>query len=147
MTSDRTTRDEDETATDRKVVLVVDDEPDILELLDLYMEEELPFVTVLGASTGEKALALLRDHRVDLIISDFRMPKMDGVELLSKAREAHPEVPRVLYTAYDDPALERRAREEAGVHAIYSKDLPATELTANIRGLLRDHPVQAARRA
>lgn len=128
-----------------KVILVVDDEPDILELFSLYLEESLPEVRVVTAPTGPKALEVLRSQRVDLIISDFRMPLMDGIEFLAIARTQQPDAVRILFTAYSDEGLAQRATEEAGVHAFYSKDLPPKELVLRLGTLLVEGPAAPSR--
>lgn len=125
-----------------KVLLVVDDEPDILELMEIYLEESLPSVDVVRATSGEDALEVLQSRHVDMVISDFRMPRMDGIELLARIRESHKDIPRVLYTAYADPDLERRALEEAGVEEVYRKDLSPQALVQKIEAALFEHAQQ-----
>lgn len=134
-----------DTGPPAKVLLVVDDEPDILELMEIYLEESLPSVDVVRATSGEDALEILQSRHVDMVISDFRMPRMDGIEFLARIQGSHGDIPRVLYTAYADPDLERRAKEEAGVKEVYRKDLSPQALVSRIEEALYPRPEQRSR--
>jgi two-component system response regulator PilR (NtrC family) len=79
-------------------VLVVDDEKAMREFLTVLLEKQGH--AVLSASDGEEALRLLADHPVDLVISDLRMPRMDGIGLLAGIRERNPDLPLIMVTAY-----------------------------------------------
>lgn len=84
-------------------VLLVDDEPVILRSLsDTIMWEQFGVSTLLTASDGVQALELLTRHSVDLLITDIKMPHMDGLTLLKKVRETYPEVHCILLTAYSE---------------------------------------------
>jgi CheY-like chemotaxis protein len=110
------------------VVLLVDDEPDILEAVGDLVEAELPGVRVLRAASGREGLRLLQDERVDGIIADFNMEGMDGLQFLVVARQCHPTIPRVMFTADLDPDLPRMARDGAAVEAFLSKGAEPDEL-------------------
>lgn len=69
----------------RETILLVDDEKEIIELIQIYLKNE--GYNLLQASNGEEALALLQNNRVDLIILDVMMPKMDGIQACMKIRE------------------------------------------------------------
>jgi len=79
-------------------VLVVDDEKAMREFLTVLLEKQGH--AVVAASDGEEALRLLAEHPVDLVISDLRMPKMDGIGLLAGIRERNPDLPLIMVTAY-----------------------------------------------
>lgn len=82
----------------RHTILCVDDEPSILSSLkrDLRGED----YEVISAAGGEEALGIMRKDGISLVISDQRMPKMTGVELLQKVRELYPDTVRVLLTGH-----------------------------------------------
>ena len=103
------------------ILLLVDDEPDILEAVGDFVEHELPGVKVLRASSGREGLGVLQDERIDGIIADFSMAGMDGIEFLVIARQCHPTIPRVMLTAHPDLALTQLAREDAAVKAFLPK--------------------------
>jgi two-component system response regulator HydG len=77
-------------------VLVVDDDICIQNLFKIFLKSE--GVDVRTTSGGIEALEILRHHKFRLIITDFNMPDMDGLELATKVREQHPETPVVMIT-------------------------------------------------
>jgi two-component system response regulator HupR/HoxA len=85
----------DETAT----VLVVDDEPRVLDALEAVLAAEF---RVLRAEGGEQALRLLPGADVAVIVTDYRMPGMTGVELLRRSQDVAPDAVRIVLTAYTD---------------------------------------------
>jgi len=93
----------------RKTILVVDDEPDIRLMLEDYLMDEY---TVLTARDGMEALeiiaekqdgpALERSEGIDLVITDIRMPRMDGMSLLREIKTNYPEIGVMVISAYGD---------------------------------------------
>jgi signal transduction histidine kinase/CheY-like chemotaxis protein len=79
-------------------ILVVDDEQVVQSLVRDALEDEGH--AVLTAGNGEEALALLATESIDLLITDIRMPKMDGIELVERMRETQPAVGVVFITGY-----------------------------------------------
>ncbi|MCX6697558.1 MAG: PAS domain S-box protein [Methanoregula sp.] len=92
-------------------VLYVDDNPDLLEIGKLFLEQSGDFAvtTILEAS---EALLLLRQEKFDAIISDYEMPKMDGLQFLQEVRTCFGQIPFILFTA--------RGREVVIIQAINS---------------------------
>jgi CheY-like chemotaxis protein len=86
-------------------ILVVDDEPDIAESFVDLLRSFMPGVKVDSALTGEDALRSLREHSVDLILTDFMMPGMNGVQFLREAERLVPGTPNILVTAYEPEAV------------------------------------------
>lgn len=103
------------------VILVVDDEPDVLKSLQSLVEGVIDGVRVLVAPSGRLGLELLDRERVDLIVSDLRMPGMDGIEFLYQARRRHGNIPRVMLTAFGNDETARRATAETLCSAFLSK--------------------------
>ena len=91
---------------ERKQVLIVDDEPNLRKILSAQLSRD--GYDVLTAEDGEKGLAQLREHHIDLIITDLKMPRVDGMTLLKRALEEEPELPVVMITAHGtiDTAVE-----------------------------------------
>lgn len=90
----------DAPAAGRPTILTVDDEPSVLQALRRLFR--LQGWRSLQAESGAEALALMASEPVDLVISDMRMPVMDGARFLELAREQHPGVARILLTGYAD---------------------------------------------
>lgn len=118
------------------VILVVDDEPDVLESFRELLEQSIPLSTILTADSGAQALTMLEG--VDLIVADYRMPDMDGIGLLTQCRGLCPNAKRILMTAFPGPVpqLENRARREAKVAAFVSKGLGPHALVEAVRAVL-----------
>lgn len=102
-------------------VLLVDDEPDILETFQSILQRGLPGVRVHTARSGEDGLRLLQRERVDVIHSDYRMHGMDGLDFLRRARGLAPGVRCVLVTAYPESDLAFDRLRELGVAGLLSK--------------------------
>ena len=79
-------------------ILIVDDEPDIRDTLAQFLESE--GYDCLQASDGKQAVSLIREGGIDILLSDVRMPGMDGVELMKQAAQWSPETLILLMTAY-----------------------------------------------
>ena len=79
-------------------ILIVDDDADILKLISIRLVAA-GYVTT-TASNGIEAMAAIALHRPDLIISDLRMPAMDGMALLEAAHKSHPTLPMIMLTAH-----------------------------------------------
>jgi DNA-binding NtrC family response regulator len=85
-------------ASRRRRILVVDDEETQREMLRAILERE--HYEVATAGDGAEALTTLEQGGIELVLSDQRMPKVDGLELLKRARDLDPELPFILMTAY-----------------------------------------------
>jgi DNA-binding NtrC family response regulator len=83
---------------DQAKVLVVEDDPDIRKILDIFLSEKGFRVKV--AESGPRALEMLAEEPIDLILSDVRMPGMSGLDLLRHLKERDPEIQLVLMSAY-----------------------------------------------
>ena len=81
-----------------KKILVVEDELDNLKLVSLFLNQA--GYEVSGAKDGVEAMELLRHSRFDLVLSDLRMPGMDGLTLASHIVSSDPTTPMLLMTAY-----------------------------------------------
>jgi len=79
-------------------ILVVDDELLIRDLLYDFFQDQGWEIAV--AESGEKALEILREKKVDVLLTDLRMPVMDGMALTSEVRRDYPDMPVVIMTGY-----------------------------------------------
>jgi two-component system response regulator AtoC len=91
---------------EKKQVLIVDDEPNLRKILSAQLSRD--GYDVLTAEDGEQGLQALRDHHIDLVITDLKMPKVDGMTLLREALREEPQLPIVMITAHGtvDTAVE-----------------------------------------
>jgi DNA-binding NtrC family response regulator len=110
--------------TDRPRILVVDDEPKIRDLIRRLLTRE--GYTVETAKSGDTALEELGRFRPDLLLSDIRMPGMDGLELLRRARSVDADLAFILITGYSSTETAVFAMRE-GVNDYISKPFSATE--------------------
>ncbi len=93
-----------------KTILFVDDEIPILKSLNrLFMDTDYEVFT---AGSGKEALAILATEKIDMVITDMRMPEMDGCQLLQKVKELHPTSLRIILsgTPKKTPSLKRYKR-------------------------------------
>jgi len=108
-------------------ILLVDDQRDILRLLHSTLDTlKNAEVKVFEAPSGEEALLESTRHKVDLLISDYKLPGMSGIELMHKVRVRHPEAKVILISGVTD----RKVREEmlnAGALAVFDKPIPLAD--------------------
>jgi len=109
-----------------KRILLVDDEQAILKALWRLLKRRGYEIHM--AESGAEALETLKEKPIDLIISDMRMPNMNGAEFLSIARKRHPEVIRILLTGYSDMDCTVQAINDGGIYGYLSKPWESDQL-------------------
>ena len=115
-------------------ILVVDDERWIRVNLRRILETDGH--TVYLADGGEAALQLLKQHPVDIIITDHRMPRMSGLELLEHVRTDYPDILRVILTGYADLQLALDAINKVEVHRLLLKPYSQDQILRTVQELL-----------
>ncbi len=121
---------------DPPVLLVVDDEPHILAAISRTLRRE-PLVVVTAGSAAE-ALGILAGRRIDAVLSDHKMPGMDGTELLRRVGALAPGTARLLITGWTAD-LEPGRRDELGLVAVIPKPWDDAELRRAVRSALGIH--------
>ena len=111
-------------------VLYVEDEPELREHVAYALR--LHIKNVRAAANGREALAIIRSNRPDVVISDIRMPVMDGLELAALLRKELPALPFLLCTAFTDTDYMLKAIE-LGVAAYIPKPIDTERLLAAVR--------------
>jgi CheY-like chemotaxis protein len=113
-------------------VLLVDDDRKILLSLKAGLETFSEEFRVVTASDGASALERMGKTPVSVLVSDIRMPGMDGLTLLSRCAETYPEVPVILMTAYPHPVYQDKAKS-AGVWKYITKPFRVEDLAREIQ--------------
>jgi two-component system KDP operon response regulator KdpE len=126
-------------------ILVVDDEPDVVESVRLGFTLQWRDVDVLGAGEGEAALDIVEREHPDIVLLDVGLPGIDGYEVLRQIR-AFSDVPVVMLTARDD-AMDKVKGLELGADDYVTKPFNHLELMARVKAVLRrlEMPAPASR--
>jgi len=122
-------------------ILVVDDEPDVVESVRLGFDLQWREVEVLGAGDGEAALDAVERDSPDIVLLDIGLPGRDGFDVLRELREFS-DVPVVMLTARDD-AMDKVKGLELGADDYVTKPFNHLELMARVRAVLRRHDMPA----
>ncbi len=117
-------------------ILIVDDQRDILRLLHSTLDTlKNVAVKIFEAPSGEEGLLESSRHKIDLLVTDYKLPGISGIELMHKVRARHPEAKVIIITGLSD----RKAREEilnAGALAVFDKPIPLADFLDMVeRGL------------
>jgi diguanylate cyclase (GGDEF)-like protein/PAS domain S-box-containing protein len=120
-----------ETPPESPSVLLVDDNEEELLLLKGALAAE--GFRILTANSPRDGFELLARHGVDIVISDYHMPEMTGIEFLSSVRKMYPKTARVLASSSDDAPTITRATNLAGIHKFLLKNWDADRLRAEVR--------------
>ncbi len=110
----------------KKRILFVDDQPEILAGLRNLLRRHRHRWETAFAQSGQEALNLLAQQAFDVVVSDMRMPGMDGATLLAKVKAAYPQVARIVLSGYSDQAMALRATWVA--HQFLNKPCDAATL-------------------
>ena len=116
-------------------ILVVDDEPDVVESVRLGFMLQWRDIDVLEAGSGDKALDVVEHEHPDIVLLDVGLPGMDGFETLRQIR-AFSDVPVVMLTARDD-AMDKVKGLELGADDYVTKPFNHLELMARVKAVLR----------
>ena len=119
--------------------MIVDDHPMVREGLAAMLESEQDFVVSALAATGEEAVAIGKMSKPDVVMSDIRMPGMDGFGVLAKLKEIHPDIRVLLMAGMPLKEEETRAREE-GAKGYLPKNVDQDSLVAALRAIAADTP-------
>jgi DNA-binding response OmpR family regulator len=116
------------------LIVLIDDDPGLLDVLSLALEDAGHEVR--RAPDGQDGLALLRQARADLVVSDVNMPRLDGFTLCRRLREADDATPIILLTSRDNE-IDETMGLELGADDYLSKPFSTRVLMARIAALLR----------
>jgi response regulator RpfG family c-di-GMP phosphodiesterase len=131
----------DDAVTTRPPVLLVDDEVAILDGLRRQLRKKF---TVYTANGGAEALRLLESEPVTVVVSDMRMPEMDGATFLSHVRRRNPEIVRILLTGQADTQATMAAVSEGQIYRFLTKPCPPEVLVAELDSAIEFHRLVTA---
>src|SRR6516165_2142435 len=117
-------------------LLVVDDEPDLVHSVQDLLRFDY---RVLGATRAVDGLNIMEREQVHIVMTDQRMPEMTGVEFLKRLRETHPDVIRLLFTAYADIKAVVDAINQGSVYRYITKPWDPDELEMVVRQAVEKH--------
>lgn len=118
---------------EKESILVVDDDDGVREMLADFFEV-LGYQAIV-ASNGREALNLLEEHPVSLVISDIKMPVMDGIEMLRRIKTKHSDLDVILITGYE-PDYSRNSVREAGASDYISKPFNIDVIEKKVRAIM-----------
>ena len=120
-------------------ILLVDDQRDILRLLRAALNTIGHELDIIEAPSGEEALLEASRRHIDLLVADYLLPGINGIELMHKIRARHPEVKVILITGMSDRKV-RDAMIDAGAIAMFDKPIPLADFLDSVErslGLVR----------
>jgi diguanylate cyclase (GGDEF)-like protein/PAS domain S-box-containing protein len=121
----------------QRTLLLVDDEPNILTALKRLFRRDGHLI--LSANSGAQALELLTQHRVDVIITDQRMPGMTGVEMLRAVKELYPDTIRIVLSGYTELQSVTDAINEGAVYRFLTKPWDDAQLREQVFKAFEQH--------
>jgi len=101
-------------------IVIVDDEEMVLTSLSAFLSLETDYTVEIFTSARE-ALEYIRNNDIDLVVSDYLMPEMNGIQFLARVREIKPEVPRIILTGYADKENAIKAINDVGLFQYIEK--------------------------
>jgi DNA-binding NtrC family response regulator len=117
------------------VVLIVDDEEMVITSVKAFLNLETEY-QIQGFTDPEAAARHLETHPADVVVSDYLMPKMNGIQLLSKAKQLQPEAARVLLTGHADKQSAIQAINEVGLFQYLEKPWDNAQLLLVIQSAI-----------
>lgn len=121
--------------TERQVVMLIDDEPMVIQSIKNFLTLETDY-DVLAFTSPVEALAALNARSVDVIISDYLMPDLNGIDFFLKAKEIQPQATRVLLTGYADKENAIKAINDVGLYQYIEKPWENEDLRLVIRNAI-----------
>lgn len=132
-----------ENNSDKANILLVDDESNVLRAISRLLRD----YNITALTNAEEALSVAEKTTFDLVISDFRMPGMDGVSFLTKFMLIQPDSIRMILTGYADLESAQTAINDAGVYRFINKPWNNVDLTNAVKaGLEHKHILHENRR-
>ena len=113
-------------------IVIVDDEEMVLRSINSFLSLETEY-KVHSFTSAQEALDYIKKNDIDLVLSDYLMPEMDGISFLSKVRDIQPEAPRIILTGYADKENAIKAINEVGLFQYIEKPWDNNDLLIILR--------------
>jgi two-component system probable response regulator PhcQ len=113
-------------------ILILDDEENNVSAISRLLRTE-PDFHVEGYTSASEALRRAEEVAFDVVVSDYRMPEMDGTQFLEKFRERQPNAYRIIVSAYSDVGMLKKAINQAQIHRLIQKPWDGFMLVEAIR--------------
>src|SRR5438874_13072509 len=123
-------------------VLIVDDDTALLQALPQALNLRLQAIKVDTSDSAPKALELIQEYDYDAIVSDIKMPGMDGLALLGKIQELRPRTPTLLITGHGDHNLAIQALR-GGAYDFIQKPIERDYFIAALHRAIQTHQLRA----
>jgi DNA-binding NtrC family response regulator len=132
LTNEKQEQEPSMTENSRQTVIIVDDEEMVLTSLESFLKLETNY-DVHTFISARDAINFIQKNDIDLVISDYLMPEMDGISFLAKVRELRPDVPRIILTGYADKENAIKAINDVGLFQYIEKPWDNDDLLIIIR--------------
>lgn len=116
-------------------ILLVDDEDMVITSIRAFLQLETEY-DVHGFTSPEEAARLMETHPVDAVVTDYLMPKMNGIQLLARAKQLQPEAARVLLTGHADKQSAIQAINDIGLYQYLEKPWDNSQLLLVIQSAI-----------
>ena len=115
----------------RKNILIVDDEQSFANILAEGLSAHDQELKAITAENGKVAVGILESTKVDVVLTDLKMPEMDGFGLLAYLNRNHRDIPVIVITAFSTPEIEK-SLNNLGIHQYLEKPLDFNTLVENV---------------
>lgn len=102
-----------------KSILIIEDDDDLMEFYSAFLNQEFTWRNIYTATSGSDAKHLLKTKEIDIVVSDYKVPDYDGLELLKKMHKKRVKIPKYIFiTGFDSAEFRREAMSLGAVNVL-----------------------------